>query len=274
MTLNAEGNQKDGDSRFTLLSRYLTVEQALTAAEKARPIGYVVNQDLRRGDHEKEMFEPLKLRMGVLADNQRHFCRGGWIELTDEDKDKTCLVLTRPQEKRKSKSSFIFPPWSYDHYRRFDKPQLQSHIIEFPSIVDVNVESLIKNCSQAPFGDLERKETVVDADVRQAWECPGHFSLLQDKEDSRFGYGGKTILFLCSIRDHFMEKMAYKSYYVSFVPHKVNVYGPGGFFKQHKDTPYDPQGMIGSVVICLPSPHKGGELKVTHGETVQVFLCH
>ncbi|KAF7296823.1 Fe2OG dioxygenase domain-containing protein [Mycena indigotica] len=46
--------------------------------------------------------------------------------------------------------------------------------------------------------------------------------------------------------------------------YKLNVYGPGSFFKDHKDTPRS-ESMIGSLVIVLPSPHTGGALTLSHG---------
>ncbi|XP_033647805.1 uncharacterized protein LOC117307227 [Asterias rubens] len=44
----------------------------------------------------------------------------------------------------------------------------------------------------------------------------------------------------------------------------MNVYGKGGFFSAHVDTPVDAALMIGTVVVCLPSKHTGGVLKVQH----------
>jgi hypothetical protein len=44
---------------------------------------------------------------------------------------------------------------------------------------------------------------------------------------------------------------------------KVNVYGPGNFFKSHVDTPRD-VNMVGTLVVCLPSDHTGGGLRLKH----------
>jgi hypothetical protein len=41
--------------------------------------------------------------------------------------------------------------------------------------------------------------------------------------------------------------------------YKLNIYGPGGFFKPHYDTPRS-SDMFGTLVVCLPSPHSGGGL--------------
>ncbi|KAL4251238.1 iron/ascorbate-dependent oxidoreductase family protein [Abortiporus biennis] len=40
---------------------------------------------------------------------------------------------------------------------------------------------------------------------------------------------------------------------------ELNVYGPGSFFKSHKDTPRG-ENMFGSLVIILPTAYEGGEL--------------
>lgn len=46
--------------------------------------------------------------------------------------------------------------------------------------------------------------------------------------------------------------------------YKLNVYsGPSGHFKAHVDTPRS-NDQIGSLVICLPSAHQGGQLEVRH----------
>jgi len=45
--------------------------------------------------------------------------------------------------------------------------------------------------------------------------------------------------------------------------------GPSGRFHPHVDTPRG-EGQFGSLVVCLPSPHSGGELLVRHeGTTVE-----
>lgn len=42
--------------------------------------------------------------------------------------------------------------------------------------------------------------------------------------------------------------------------HSVNIYGAGGFFKEHRDTPA--AGLVASLVVCLPTPFEGGGLRV------------
>lgn len=46
--------------------------------------------------------------------------------------------------------------------------------------------------------------------------------------------------------------------------YKLNIYsGPSGHFKAHVDTPRSNE-QIGSLVVCLPSAHQGGQLEVRH----------
>lgn len=54
--------------------------------------------------------------------------------------------------------------------------------------------------------------------------------------------------------------------------YKVNVYGPGGHFNVHRDTPTSPI-MFGSLVVCLPHYFEGGELMLggegAEGEVIE-----
>ncbi|TMW64705.1 hypothetical protein Poli38472_011585 [Pythium oligandrum] len=50
--------------------------------------------------------------------------------------------------------------------------------------------------------------------------------------------------------------------------YKLNVYGPGGFFKAHRDTPRGTQ-MFGSLVVCLPTAFEGGEFVMKNDDGVE-----
>ncbi|THH12096.1 hypothetical protein EW146_g7825 [Bondarzewia mesenterica] len=52
--------------------------------------------------------------------------------------------------------------------------------------------------------------------------------------------------------------------------YKLNVYGPGSFFKPHKDTPRG-EDMFGSLVVTFPTVHEGGELVLRHSEKEEVL---
>jgi hypothetical protein len=46
--------------------------------------------------------------------------------------------------------------------------------------------------------------------------------------------------------------------YVRVELYRVNLHGPGDFFKEHKDTPQAGTGHFGSLVLCLPTQFEGG----------------
>lgn len=60
------------------------------------------------------------------------------------------------------------------------------------------------------------------------------------------------------------DKVGLSSRKLSAEMYKLNIYsGPNGLFRKHVDTPRS-EGQIGSLVVCLPSPFKGGDLVVRH----------
>ncbi|KAH8917791.1 hypothetical protein BT69DRAFT_1186499, partial [Atractiella rhizophila] len=52
--------------------------------------------------------------------------------------------------------------------------------------------------------------------------------------------------------------------------YKANSYPTGGFFKPHRDTPKSDQH-LGTIVVCLPSIFKGGELLVGEDDDMQTL---
>jgi hypothetical protein len=51
---------------------------------------------------------------------------------------------------------------------------------------------------------------------------------------------------------------------------KINIYRTGAFFKQHLEVPKS-TNMIGSLVVCFPCGHEGGQLVVYQDNTKQIF---
>ncbi|GAQ88608.1 hypothetical protein KFL_004440060 [Klebsormidium nitens] len=145
-------------------------------------------------------------------------------------------------------------------------------VLEVP-LQDLNVDLLEQYCSPAPYGDLLNESTQVDPSVRRALEA--RFKLekpadvirrARDKWDLR----NSKILFESKVRAAVIEKLCFNQR-VHLEPYKLNIYGPGDFFRPHVDTPVDPELFIGTAVVCLPSEFTGGELVVTHGSTTQTF---
>lgn len=52
--------------------------------------------------------------------------------------------------------------------------------------------------------------------------------------------------------------------------YKLLLYGEGAFFKPHTDTEKLP-GMYGTMVVCLPSTHSGGDVHLPHGQKNQTL---
>ncbi|OIW30426.1 hypothetical protein CONLIGDRAFT_699866 [Coniochaeta ligniaria NRRL 30616] len=104
-------------------------------------------------------------------------------------------------------------------------------------------------CRRAPFGQGDR--TIVDTSVRNTWELhPSAFQLANPAWESYF----TTILRqaadglgLCGVKAQI---------------DKLLLYEQGSFFKRHKDSEKEP-GMVGTMVVCLPSQHQGGAVNLS-----------
>ncbi|OQV10847.1 hypothetical protein CLAIMM_14773 [Cladophialophora immunda] len=122
-------------------------------------------------------------------------------------------------------------------------------------------ENFVSDCQPAGFG-LQGQD-VYDESVRKAWAmdaslfttnlCPYALGIVDRIEQlllpnvAGIGPGG--------VRD---------GGFVRAELYKINMYqGPSGFFKGHIDTPRG-KTQFGSLVLCLPSQHEGGQLTVTH----------
>eukprot|EP00494_Astrolonche_serrata_P023262 UN23520 len=120
------------------------------------------------------------------------------------------------------------------------------------------VETLKKECPQASFG--HGNKTVQDRKVRDALQLKAEeFDLLNfDLEKS--GIIEKVQSELCP---NDPEKLTFERY-------SLNMYGRGGHFKRHKDTPRT-EDNIGTLLLFLPSRYSHGELQITHGGVNKEF---
>jgi hypothetical protein len=144
-------------------------------------------------------------------------------------------------------------------FRVNDSMALNLHTSSKTTSVPINnlknhIDTVLSHCEESPFGDLKSQKTVVDKNIRLAHEC---------KAD-RFELGHGFEEFLIKVKKQIESELLDDKHSIVLQPYKLNVYGQGGFFKPHVDTPVDPARMIGSLVICLPVPHQGGDLVVNH----------
>ncbi|KAH8668890.1 hypothetical protein BX600DRAFT_435403 [Xylariales sp. PMI_506] len=120
-----------------------------------------------------------------------------------------------------------------------------------------DAEAIKSVCSQAPFG--RGAETVVDTTVRNTWELAA----------DQFEYTNPNWTgYLTALADEVAGGLGLR--HVRPHVHKLLLYEKGSFFKPHKDSEKAP-GMVGTLVICLPSKHEGGEIHVSHGRQNKVM---
>ncbi|EFP85944.1 uncharacterized protein PGTG_11700 [Puccinia graminis f. sp. tritici CRL 75-36-700-3] len=114
-----------------------------------------------------------------------------------------------------------------------------------------SVRRLIEKAHQAPFG--RRSETLIDVSVRNTWEIDG--DQLRFLDPLWQGY-------LLDLNKRVATSLGIDGPIRSEL-YKMLIYEQGAMFKPHTDTEKTP-GMFGTMIICLPSPHTGGEVVVKH----------
>ena len=132
--------------------------------------------------------------------------------------------------------------------------------LAFP-VQPAQAERLIGVCKAAPYGRGE--ETVIDREVRRTWQI----------DPAAVRIGGrrweKTLgdLVVQSAAGLGVEGIVLADFY------KLLVYEEGSFFVAHRDTEKVP-GMFATMVLVLPSSHRGGELVVKHAGRETSFDLH
>ncbi|KAI9147509.1 DNA excision repair ERCC-3 [Paramyrothecium foliicola] len=123
----------------------------------------------------------------------------------------------------------------------------------------VDAERLIAMSRQAPYG--RGSETLVDTSVRNTWEI--------DAADWSFTDPNRGATYMEKLCDMVATWLGVDAK-VRAESYKMLLYEKGAMFKPHTDTEKIP-GMFGTLVICLPSKHTGGDLVLTHGHQKRVF---
>ncbi|GBE86780.1 hypothetical protein SCP_1000220 [Sparassis crispa] len=117
-----------------------------------------------------------------------------------------------------------------------EKPKVTSR-----SSLTKQLKKWFENGAVSGFGDVRAQETKVDANVRDAREIPAsEFSIspnLIEQVEKCWG-------------DHFVPGS------VRVEPYKIHMYGPGGKFKAHRDTPE--MNLVGTFLVGLGDTTKKG----------------
>lgn len=124
-------------------------------------------------------------------------------------------------------------------------------LLSFP-VPAAQVAALIRRAERAPYGRGE--ETVLDTSVRRVWQLPS----------GKVRIGGKSwAKSFASITAAVAAGLGCEGKAVSAELYKLLVYDTGGFFLAHRDTEKS-EGMFGTLLVLLPSVHRGGELLIRH----------
>jgi hypothetical protein len=141
----------------------------------------------------------------------------------------------------------------------------QTHRINFPASEEA-MEKLSKDCDQATFG-VGTVETL-DTEYRSAWKLDSSkfltsFTPLHGKVLEVV----RQLLFPGNISESSISAELYKlnvSHLWFLSCSNFQIYkGPHDRFKPHVDTPRA-DNQFGSLVVCLPCAHTGGELVIRH----------
>ncbi|KAH9209223.1 hypothetical protein DL95DRAFT_428313 [Leptodontidium sp. 2 PMI_412] len=123
------------------------------------------------------------------------------------------------------------------------------------------LEQLLESCAPATFG--RKNKDILDESYRKAGKLNrSQFSV--DFHPHDYGIIDTISQVLLPQVDVDFMKGREQHRGVMAELYKLNVYsGPSGKFRAHVDTPRGAT-QFGSLVVCLPHPHEGGHLRVTH----------
>ncbi|KAF9053211.1 hypothetical protein BJ165DRAFT_1607941 [Panaeolus papilionaceus] len=131
-------------------------------------------------------------------------------------------------------------------------------LLDFTTTSDGSVKALADACEPASFGI--GGQDVLDERYRKAGKMDaGDFS-------SQFTPLAHDVVPL--IHENLVKDISKRNVRVEL--YKLNVYGPGSFFRPHVDTPRG-DDMFASLVVVLPIKHEGGTLIFRQGEREWTF---
>ena len=119
-------------------------------------------------------------------------------------------------------------------------------VLSFP-VPSTQIAALVQHATRAPYG--RGQYTILDESVRKVWQLP----------PSKLRLGGKSwAANFDGILKQVIAGLACDGMAVSAELYKLLVYDTGSFFLAHRDTE-KADGMFGTLVVVLPSAHRGGE---------------
>jgi len=118
---------------------------------------------------------------------------------------------------------------------------------------------LIRHAKQAPFGRGE--DTVFDKNVRNVWEIAKSRVSIDKRRWNRS---------LQPALQHIRESLGLPAGRLKAELHKLLIYEQGQFFLPHRDSEKT-DAMVASLIVVLPSAHKGGSLIVRHNKRSKRF---
>lgn len=124
-------------------------------------------------------------------------------------------------------------------------------VLSFP-VPPAQIAEIIRQATRAPYGRGEK--TILDEAVRKVWQLP--------PEKVRLGGKSWAATFERILRQ-VSAGLGCEEIAISAELYKLLVYDTGGFFLAHRDTE-KARGMFGTLILVLPSAHRGGELVVRH----------
>ncbi|KJK80992.1 hypothetical protein H634G_03525 [Metarhizium anisopliae BRIP 53293] len=123
---------------------------------------------------------------------------------------------------------------------------------------EVQARQLIAKARQAPYG--KGSATIVDTAVRNTWELDsGQFRFQSPHWPGFMRHLCAQVALNLGINAPITAQI-----------YKMLIYEKGAMFKAHTDTEKIP-GMFGTLVVCLPSAHQGGEVVLKHCGQRKVF---
>ena len=130
--------------------------------------------------------------------------------------------------------------------------------LSFPIPKD-QIKTIIEQATQAPYG--RGAETILDTSVRKTWQLgPESVKITGKSWKTNFD----------AILSEVKNGLGCQEMTVTAELYKLLIYDKGGFFHAHRDSEKAP-GMFGTLVVVVPSAHRGGELVVRHAGHEEVL---